>query len=759
MIPFVVFVAALVVVALLLHREDQGLPGNLPGVPTPPGAKSDHERTPLPDPFAYDPERKAEFERRAAAGTAPPALRALAGRRGGDRASASRAGARRSRRAAKQAGVDPDRLEALVFLESAGRDGRACAGRHRGRGRADADPRRDRPRTCSGMQVDLAAQRAATRAGIDRALRARARCARSQRCARARAKVDERFDPAKALAGTARYLQLAQRALRARGPRVRLLPHGHRQPPERPARLRRRHDVATPQLYFDSTPLATPPPTRSSPRFGDDSSNYYWKLGAAQEIMRLSATTRPSSRGSTALQTAKDSAEEVLHPPGSTPRFATPASCKQAWDDEQIVAFPQDERVTGLRARRRAWASSRRCQPAALPRPAPRGARDGALHRRPGARDLASASPLIVTSTVRDERLPAPARGAATARRPATTRCTRPAGRSTSRARYARRRQALAFQFVLDRLQVLDVIAWVREPGAIHVTVSRRTRRRCSRCSTAEYNPPDDRRHPHARRAARGPARLPVDAALPHRSTGCGSRTSTRATARPVVMWHGEPTWSFLWRKVAAAAARRRPPRDPARPAGLRPLGQADGRATGTPTTATSRSRRTLLEDLDLRDATFVVHDWGGPIGLRLAVEHPDRVDAARDHGHRPVHRRAADERRLARFRDFVERTEDLPVGLLVRRGCHTDPGDEVAAAYDAPFPSEAREGRRARVPGLILPTPDAPGRGRGQARARRRCASDQRPTLMLWGDAGPGAAAAGRRGVRERARAARAPP
>ena len=39
-------------------------------------------------------------------------------------------------------------------------------------------------------------------------------------------------------------------------------------------------------------------------------------------------------------------------------------------------------------------------------------------------------------------------------------------------------------------------------------------------------------------------------------------------------------------------------------------------------------------------------------------------------------------------FRDFVARTEDLPVSLLVRRGCHTDPGDEVAAAYDAPFPT-----------------------------------------------------------------------
>ena len=175
--------------------------------------------------------------------------------------------------------------------------------------------------------------------------------------------------------------------------------------------------------------------------------------------------------------------------------------------------------------------------------------------------------------------------------------------------------------------------------------------------------------------------------------------------------------------------------------AGLRPLGQADGRATGTPTTATSRSPRTLLEDLDLRDATFVVHDWGGPIGLRLAVEHPERVDAARADGHRPVHRRAADERRLAPLRATSSSApRSCRSGMLVRRGCPTDPGDEVAAAYDAPFPSEAAQGRRARVPGDPDPA-DArrAGRGRGPARAGGAARATTRPTLMLWGARGPG--------------------
>ena len=75
----------------------------------------------------------------------------------------------------------------------------------------------------------------------------------------------------------------------------------------------------------------------------------------------------------------------------------------------------------------------------------------------------------------------------------------------------------------------------------------------------------------------------------------------------------------------------------------------------------------TLLEDLDLRDATAVVHDWGGPIGLRLAVEHPDRIarmvimDTGLFTGEQPM----SDAWKT--FRDFVERTEDLPVGFLVK--------------------------------------------------------------------------------------------
>src|SRR5690606_28605622 len=111
-----------------------------------------------------------------------------------------------------------------------------------------------------------------------------------------------------------------------------------------------------------------------------------------------------------------------------------------------------------------------------------------------------------------------------------------------------------------------------------------------------------------------------------------------------------------------------------------------------------------LIEQLDLRGVTVVVHDWGGPIGLRLAVEMDDRIDrmVIMETGPFTGHQRMSDA--WFHFRDFVARVEDVPVGRIVRGGCHRDPGDEVIAAYDAPFPTpESKAGVRAFP--QILPT------------------------------------------------------
>jgi len=204
----------------------------------------------------------------------------------------------------------------------------------------------------------------------------------------------------------------------------------------------------------------------------------------------------------------------------------------------------------------------------------------------------------------------------------------------------------------------------------------------------------------------------------------------------PVVFFHGEPTWSYLWRRVFP----------PVRDAGFRcvvPDLAGFGRSD-KPTDLSwySYDRHVelmegLLTGLDLRGATVVVHDWGGPIGLRLAVEHPDRISrlVIMDTGLFTGRQHMSEA--WVTFRNFVERTEDLPISMLVRNACASDPGDGVAAAYDAPFPTkESKAGARAFP--LMLPTaPDAPGAEAGQ-RVLEALREDRRPTLMLWADSDP---------------------
>ncbi len=204
----------------------------------------------------------------------------------------------------------------------------------------------------------------------------------------------------------------------------------------------------------------------------------------------------------------------------------------------------------------------------------------------------------------------------------------------------------------------------------------------------------------------------------------------------PVVFFHGEPTWAFLWRKVIP----------PIRDSGFRCIapdlagfGRSDKPLDVEWYSYDRHTQliRSVVEELDLRGATAVVHDWGGPIGLRLAAEAAERFDrlVIMDSGLFTGRQRMADA--WIAFRDFVERTEDLPVSMLVRRACKTDPGDEVAAAYDAPFPTpESKAGARAFP--LILPTsPDMPGAEAGQ-RTLEALRRDERPTLILWADSDP---------------------
>ena len=144
-----------------------------------------------------------------------------------------------------------------------------------------------------------------------------------------------------------------------------------------------------------------------------------------------------------------------------------------------------------------------------------------------------------------------------------------------------------------------------------------------------------------------------------------------------------------------------------------------------------------VVEHLDLHDCAMVVHDWGGPIGMRLFVEHPDAFDriAILDTGFFTGEQRMSDAWKS--FRDFTERTEDLPVGFLVNGGCKTDLPDEVVAAYEAPFPTPASKAGARAFPLLIPTTPDAAGAEAGRA-LRDAMVADARDKLLLWADGDP---------------------
>jgi len=207
--------------------------------------------------------------------------------------------------------------------------------------------------------------------------------------------------------------------------------------------------------------------------------------------------------------------------------------------------------------------------------------------------------------------------------------------------------------------------------------------------------------------------------------------------ASPVWFMHGEPTWSYLWRDVLA----------PVRDAGHRCIAPdlpGFGRSDKpeqiewyTYDRHTTFMEALLVDELDLRDVTMVVHDWGGPIGLRLAVEHPDRISrlVILDTGLFTGHQRMTDAWKA--FRDFVERTEDLPISMLVDGATLRALGDEEKAAYDAPFTTPASKAGARAFP-LMLPTdPSMPGAQAGQ-RVLDALRDDDRPTLMLWADQDP---------------------
>ena len=209
------------------------------------------------------------------------------------------------------------------------------------------------------------------------------------------------------------------------------------------------------------------------------------------------------------------------------------------------------------------------------------------------------------------------------------------------------------------------------------------------------------------------------------------------ADGEPVLLLHGEPTWSFLYRKVIPILAA----------AGLRTIapdlivfGRSDKPADVADHTYARHVAwvHTLaFQALDLTGVTLVGQDWGGLIGLRLVAEHPQRFSrvVAANTG-LPTGAQRMPEAWL-RFREVVRAAPRLDVSRLVSSGCRTRLAPEVLAAYDAPFPDESFKAGPRAMPDLVPISPDDPASAANIA-AWQRLAELDIPFLVAFSDGDP---------------------
>lgn len=202
----------------------------------------------------------------------------------------------------------------------------------------------------------------------------------------------------------------------------------------------------------------------------------------------------------------------------------------------------------------------------------------------------------------------------------------------------------------------------------------------------------------------------------------------------PVVCFHGEPSWAFLYRKMLpplVAAGRRVIVPDYAG------FGRSD-KPTDRRWYSFDRHSELVakvLGALELEQATVVVQDWGGPIGLRWAVEHEPQVGALMLMNTGLFTGRVS--KGFMAWRNFAEKNPDLPVGFVIQSATTTELPDEIVAAYDAPFPTPESKAGAAQFPLLVPIEEDAPGAAR-MLEITDQLSRWNKPALVAFSDSDP---------------------
>jgi hypothetical protein len=466
---FLVAVAGIAIVAWVSLREEVETPVLAP-----------RETPALTDLLGYDEEQAQDLTRAAVLGLSHPLYTRSPG---GVFASARRTDNYRDMIEDAVAGseFDADLVEAIVFLESGGRP-EVIAGDDPIAASGITQILAETAQNFLGMKVDLDASRSLT-VRIEGALR-RGNLELADRLRAERRAVDHRFAPRRALAGTVRYLTAAYQRLGSAELAVVSYHMGignltnviyaytgtatDTYVPD----LVEEDEITWAKLFFDTAPDRFSQAHGLLAELGDDSPTYYWRVLAAQEIMRLYREDEDELRELDLLHRAKSSHEEVLHPPSDTERYADATDLRAAWDEGTLHPLP-DDRSLGFAIDPELGELAPQLD---RPKTLYRGLRAEALavlvYIGKRVREISeSTRPLRVTSAVRDDEYQELLRdGNPEAAHGYSLHTTGYA--FDIRRRYQSGEQAQAFQFLLDDLTARGLIAWIREPGAIHITVS-----------------------------------------------------------------------------------------------------------------------------------------------------------------------------------------------------------------------------------------------------------------------------------------------